>query len=101
MTKRDAISRVRNIVKAVKQDASLSDRFIYSMIMKYAKLFMHRQDNLNRIMKFNSVFQQLDVVELEDIDTAQASCYGIYSGCTIKKTINKLPKMFEGYYGPL
>lgn len=97
----EAISRVRNQIKSVKQDANVTDRFLYSMIMKHARFFMHRQDNLNRIMKYNSVFQTLSFIELVDVDTAEAECHGVYSGCTFKRTKEKLPRMMEGYYGPL
>jgi len=97
----EVISRIRNQVKSSKQDAFLTDRAIYSLVKKYGSLLMRRQDNLNRIMKFNSIFQSLNYVELEDIDTAEASCFCITSGCTIKRTKNKLPVMQEGYYGPI
>jgi hypothetical protein len=101
MTVGEAISRVRNQIKSVKQDANLTNRFLYSMIMKHARFFMHRQDNLNRIMKYNSVFQTINFVELIDVDATEAECLGITSGCTFKRTKDKLPRMIEGYYGPL
>lgn len=69
--------------------------------MKHAALFMRRQDSLNRIMKFNSVFQTLDFVELIEVDRIQAQCKGIKSGCTFKRTKHKVPAMMEGYYGPI
>ena len=97
----EATSRIRNLIKSVKQDAFLTDRFLYSVIMKHAKLLMRRQDNLNRIMKFNSVFQTLDFVELIDVDRAQAECRCISTGCTFKRTKEKLPQMIDGYWGPL
>lgn len=97
----EAISRVRNQVKAVKQESALTDRFLYSIIMKHAKMLMRRQDNLNKLMKFNSVFQTLDFVELIDVDRVQAECFGVDSGCYFKRTKEKLPAMMEGYWGPL
>mgnify|MGYP003122685800 CR=1 FL=1 len=101
MTIGEAISRLRILIKSVKQDATLSDRFIFSMIMKHGKLLMRRQDNLNRIMKFNSIFQTLDFVELIEIDKIQAQCKGIKSGCSFKRTKVKLPTLIEGYWGVL
>ena len=97
----EATSRVRNLVKGVNQDSFLTDRFLYSLIMKHAKLLMRRQDNLNRIMKFNTVFQTLDFVELIDVDRVQAHCRGVSSDCTFKRTKDKLPAMIDGYYGPM
>jgi hypothetical protein len=101
MTIGEAISRLRILIKSVKQDATLSDRFLYSMIMKHGKLLMRRQDNLNRIMKFNSIFQPLSYVELIEVDKVEAQCKGIKSGCTFMRTKEKLPKLIEGYWGVL
>lgn len=97
----EVVSRLRNQIKSVSQDAYVTDRFIYSLVMKHAALLMRRQDSLNRIMKFNSVFQSLDFVELIEVDRVQAQCKGITSGCTFKRTKDKIPGMLEGYYGPI
>ena len=97
----EAVSRARTLIKSVKQDANLTDRFLYSLIMKHGKLLMRRQDNLNRIKKFNSIFKPLHFVELEEIDRAELSCMGITSCCKIYRTKDKLPKMIEGYWGVL
>ena len=97
----DSISRVRNLVKGVKEDAFLTDRFIYSLILKYAKLFIKRQDNENKIMRFQSLFEVLPCVELIEIDKVEACCSGIKTNCTIRRTKNKIPEVLEGSYGPL
>jgi hypothetical protein len=97
----EVLSRLRNQIKAVKQDAFKTDRFLYSLVKKHSALFLRRQDNLNRIMKFNSVFQVLDFVELIEVDRVQAQCRGISSDCVIKRTKHKIPTLLEGYYGPL
>lgn len=97
----DIVSRIKNLIKAVKQDAFMTDRFIYSLVLKHAKLFMRRQDALNRLMKFNPVFQTLDFVELIEVDKVQAQCVGLDSDCRIMRTKEKLPSFFQGYWGPL
>lgn len=96
----EAVSRLRNIIKAVKQDADMTDRFIYSLIMKHGKLLMRRQDALNKILKLVSLFQTLPVVELIEVDKIESECFGISSGCKIKRTKDKLPPMIDGYWGP-
>ena len=60
----EAVSRVRQSIKAEVQDSFVTDRYIYSLILKYAQLLMRRQDNQNKLMKFNSVWQALPFVEL-------------------------------------
>ena len=97
----DTISRVRNVVKGVKEDAFLTDRFIYSLVLKYGKMLIRRQDNENKIMRFQSLFEKLPCVELIEVDKVEACCGGIRSNCTIKRTKDKLPTILEGAYGPL
>lgn len=97
----EVISRVRNQLKAVKQDAFLTDRFIYSVIIKHAKWLMKREDSGNKLMRFNSIFQTMDYVELIEVDKVEAQCTGIKSGCTFMRTKDKLPVFQQGYWGPL
>tara|TARA_Y100001937_G_scaffold128726_1_gene207348 strand:+ start:32832 stop:33503 length:672 start_codon:yes stop_codon:yes gene_type:complete len=97
----DVISRVRGQVKAEVQDAFVTDRYIYSLLLKFAQLLMRRQDNANKLIKFNSVWETLPLLELIDVDKVEAECSGIRSGVKIKRTKHKLPTFFEGYWGPL
>jgi hypothetical protein len=97
----ESISRIRNVLKAVKEDPFMTDRFIASMISKYAKLLIKRQDNENKIMRFQSLFEPLPCVGLIEVDRVSACCSGITSGCTIYRTKDRLPPILEGAYGPL
>ena len=97
----DVISRIRQITKAEVQDAFVTDRMIYSLVLKFAQLLMRRQDSTNKLKKFNSVWQSLPFVELIEVDKVEAKCSGIQSGCTIMRTKDKLPIFMEGYWGPL
>lgn len=97
----DVVSRIRNQVKGVKQDAFLTDRMIYSFVLKHAKWLMRREDSKNKLMAFSSVIQTLDYVELIEVDKVEACCTGIKSDCTIKRTKEKLPIFMQGYFGPL
>lgn len=97
----DTISRVRNALRGTQDDAFLTDRMIYSTILKFAKLYIKRQDNENKIMRFQSLFEVLPCVELIEVDKVEACCGGIKSKCIIKRTKEKLPDPMEGTYGPL
>lgn len=96
-----AVSRVRNSVKAVKEDAFMTDRYIWSLITKYAKLFIKRQDQLNKLTRFKSFYRTLPCVELVEVDKIEACCGGVTSGCIIMRTKDKLPTPFEGPSGPM
>jgi hypothetical protein len=97
----EVVSRVRNQIKSVRQDAFVTDRYLYSLILKYTALYLRRQDSENKLMKFNSVFQTLPFVELIDVDKVEAHCSGMKSGITIKRTKEKLPNFMQGYWGPI
>ena len=97
----DSVSRIRNTVKGVKEDAFLTDRFLYSLILKYAKMLIRRQDNESKIMRFQSLFEALPCVELIEVDKIEACCTGIKSNCKIMRTKDRLPGILEGSYGPL
>lgn len=94
------VSRVRNSIKAVKEDAFVTDRYLWSVITKYAKLFIKRQDNQNKLLRFKSFWKTLPCVPLIEVDKIEACC-GIESGCTIMRTKDKLPTPFEGPIGPM
>jgi hypothetical protein len=100
-TVRDSISRVRNVLKAVKEDPFLTDRFIYSQIMKYAKTLIKRDDQMNSIYKYTSLFKEIPCVELIDVDRVEACCTGIRTGCTFKRTKDKLPTLSDWDSGPV
>lgn len=97
----DAVSRVRNVIKGVKEDIFMTDRFIYSIIIKYAKMLIRRQDNEMKIFRVQSLFKTLPCVELVEVDKVEACCEGIKSGCTIMRTKERLPAIIDGAYGPI
>lgn len=97
----ESISRVRMIIKATKEDAFITDRNIYSLISKYAKALIRRQDNERKLMNYDSLFEPLPFVELISVSKIEAECVNVKSNCTIQRTKLKLPKVFDGSKGPL
>jgi hypothetical protein len=97
----EAVSRVRNTVKGVKEDAFLTDRFLYSLLIKYANLAVRKLDNENKIMRIQSLFEKLPCVDLVEVSTIDACCSGVKTNCTIKRTKEHLPEPMEGAEGPL
>ncbi len=97
----EAISRVRNTLKAVKEDAFLTDRTIYYSLLKYGQTLLKREDNQYRLMKISSIFTVLPYVELIDVDKIEAGCTGVYSGCYFKRSKDKIPGILSGMMGPI
>ena len=50
----DVVSRLRGQIKAESEDAFVTDRYLYSLILKYAQVLMRRQDNANKLMILNN-----------------------------------------------
>jgi hypothetical protein len=97
----EAVSRVRNVLKGVKEDPFLTDRTIYYSILKYAKALIKREDNQFRLMRMSSIFQVLPYIELIDVDKVEAGCIGVYSGCYFKRSKEKVPSILNGMFGPV
>lgn len=100
-TNNEIISPLKNTIKAIKQDPFITDRMVYALIMKYAKPLMRRQDQSNKLMKFNPVFQTIPYLELIEVDKVEAGCASLKSGCKIKRSRKKLPAFMQGYWGPI
>jgi hypothetical protein len=96
----ESISRVRNGIKAVDADSFITDRLIYSNLLKYVKMFIKRQDGQTSQAKFNSLYKRIPCVDLIDVDKV-AACCDIQSGVKIKRSKEKLPSILEGSNGPL
>jgi hypothetical protein len=97
----EVLNRLRNQVKSTAQDAFLTDRFLYSLVMKHSKWLLRREDGNNKILRLHSAFQALEFVELIDVSAVEAQCRCVTSDCRFKRTKDKLPKVMDGYTGPL
>lgn len=95
------ISRVKQEVKAVKQDTFLTDRFVFSKILNYARLLLQREDSKNKLMQYAPMFRSLQWVPLIEVDSIEADCRGIESGIKFMRTKDKMDVFLMGYSGPL
>lgn len=99
--KGDTVSRVRRLIKGLKSDAFITDRFLYSMVLKYAKLFIKRKDDSNKLGRYNSLFEKFPGVSLKEVSKIEAGCIDIPTCCSFKRTVDKLPPILEGSFGPI
>jgi hypothetical protein len=86
-TIRRSISRLRGLFKLVNEDAFVTDRLLYSLLLKHVKTIANRQDEKNKLMQYDSLFETLPYVELIEVDKIEADCAGIKTGCKIMRTI--------------
>jgi len=97
----EAISRIRNQIKSVTVDAFVTDRYIFSLILKHISWLIKREDDKGTLRKYNSICHTLDYFTLIDVDKADTGCFCITSGCTIKRSKYKIPPTYDGSYGPV
>jgi hypothetical protein len=64
----EATSRVRNILKAVKEDPFLTDRLLYSLIIKYGKLLIKREEKQGGIKNNNALVETIPCIDLHLIN---------------------------------
>lgn len=96
------VSRLRASIKANSEDAFVTDRFLYSLVTKYAHDMIRRDNVLNTIINFNSIIKTIPCVELIEVDkVSDTCCLQIKSGCVIKRTKEKVLNVVESKYGPI
>ena len=88
------------MVKATNQDAFITDRLLYSVILKHAKFFIKRMDDANKLLRYQSLFEPL-CVDLIEVSPMEACCPGIKTCCVFMRSKDKLPELFEGARGPV
>ena len=97
----ETVSRIRNTIKAVKADPFITDRHLYSLILKYGQAAMRRQAILDRILKMSSLFATIPCLNLVEVSPVEACCGSVTSNCKYRRTEKKLPSLMNGEYGPI
>lgn len=97
----EVTSRLRGILKEVRQDSWLTDKFLYHLFRKHASIVIKRLDEKKSMMAMNSVYETLDYVQMEECDKIEAGCMGIKSYSTFMRTCTSVPVFTEGKWGPM
>lgn len=99
-TKRQVIDSLRNKLRERNADSNYSNQFLYTVLLEHAKWLIKREISAGRIWRNVFFFQTLGcikVVELSPID----SCCPVKTNCSIFRTEQKLPELWQDDYGPL
>ena len=97
-TNRELIYQIKNLIKERYSDSRVTNKFVYSILSKMAKLLIKRESDGLKLLKFQNLYQSLncvDVIEAPLIDP----CCGIKSFCSVWRTKDKLPEMYEDSMG--
>lgn len=95
------LSRIRPKVKAIKKDAFITDRYLFSLVMKFAPALLKREDSKNVLISTPGIYETIPYVELVNANKIETTCFKLPFGPKIKRTKHRLPEMWMGYYGPL
>ena len=101
MTNREAISTVKRLFRQINADSLMSNKFVYSLLMKHSKWLIYRDSEKLRLLRRHRIYQKvkcLKVIEAPGIDP----CCGVRSvNCTIYRTEVKIPELYEDSEGVL
>jgi hypothetical protein len=98
LSNRKAISRVKKIFREVNADSRLSNRTIYSLLESHAKFLIYRESEKLKLMKKDEIFQPYKCVEVIEAPLIDPCC-GIKNLCTVYRTKDKIPSLYEDSYG--
>lgn len=101
VTIRESVYRIKGTLKVSAEDAFITDRYVYRVLLKYARAIVRRQDNESKLMQYDSLFETLPYIELIEVDKIESDCAGLKTGCKIMRTKNKIPKAIHGSQGPI
>ncbi len=91
---RESIHKVKRLFREINADSRLSDRTVYSLMQNHAKWLIYRESEKLKLLKSDYIFQKLKCVEVIEAPLIDPCC-GIRGNCTIYRTKEKLPSMYE------
>ena len=98
MTIREGIHRIKRMLREVNADSRLTDRTVYSLMRNHAKWLIYRESEKLKILKSDKIFQKLKCVKVIEAPLIDPCC-GLKSTCTIFRTKEKLPEIYEDSFG--
>ena len=94
MTNREAIYKVKKLFREVNADSRLSNKFAFSLLETATKWLIPRESDKQRLVRNDRIFQKVKCVKVIEAPLIDPCC-GIKSKCTIYRTEDKLPPLYE------
>ena len=93
-SKKDIVYNILNLIAGGRKsdDQSVSYRQI-GFIVDYKRAQYLRQDQTKNWFDMDTVYQDLGVLEMEEVDSAECCCFE--SGCTIYRTVKEIPQLLR------
>jgi len=98
MQNREAIHRTKRLFREINADSRLSDRTVFSLLENHAKWLIYRESEKLKLPKMDEIFQPYKCVEIIEAPLIDPCC-GIKSLCTVYRTKDKIPDLYEDSMG--
>lgn len=96
----DAISQIRTATRQFTADAKLTDRDIFSIMLKHSKWLIAQEADKLQISEQESLFVPYNCVDIIPVPV-EDECCRYTSGCKIYRTKNPLPEMWQDSKGSI
>jgi hypothetical protein len=96
--KGELISEARTMAKELGADSNLTNKMLWSIINKHLSWLISRESDKMKLAKYDYLYQTIKCVHVEEAPAIDPCC-GIRSKCTVWRTTDKLPELFEDMTG--
>lgn len=97
----EIISRIRGTLKMVNEDSFITDRYLYSLVMKYGTAVIFKNSTVENIFRNSGLFREIPCLELIEVNAVAACCIDIKTACVFKRSKYSLPKIMQLEDGPV
>lgn len=98
MNIRQAISNVKSILKKINADNRLTNKEVYTVLHKHAIWITYRQSESLKLGRENRIYQAYKCAQVIDVAKIDPCCK-ITTRCKIKRTKDRIPKIYEDSLG--
>lgn len=97
MTRREAISRVKNSLKGIKRDERITNQYVNSVLNSAAQLLLKQDSRNKKLFQNLTNLSTFDCIELEELPLASCSNIIINSCRRVKQSIFTFPSPYYSY----
>lgn len=97
MTRRDAISRLRNSIKELSGDSLYSNRFLWNLFQTASKTLIKQEAERGRLYSQANIWETI-CVEMEQVSSLICNCSFLPYDCMVTRSKYKIP-LFVEYSG--
>lgn len=101
ITRREAISLLRNKLREVNADSTFTNRFLYSVLNEHAKWLIIREFKSSKLTSSKSLYRILPCMPTKKVSRIDERCPIKIEGLDIYRTEKRLPDVWENERGPI